>query len=205
MVTPTRIFIEGGGDDNDSLKTECRRAFTKLLEKAGFQGRMPRPVACGGRRNAYDQFCTAIRAGEDRALLLVDAESPVEQEDPWRHVAGRPGDGWSQPAGATADHLHLMVQCMEAWFLADRRALGEFFGQGFNANALPPSTCIQEEVDKPDLYDKLKQATRKTKTKGTYGKGKHAFKLLATLDPNLVRRASPWAERFFATLDRWMR
>jgi hypothetical protein len=50
----------------------------------------------------------------------------------------------------------------------------------------------------------LEQATRDTKTKGAYDKGKHSFKLLATLDPKLVRNAGPWAERFFATLDRLM-
>jgi hypothetical protein len=32
--------------------------------------------------------------------------------------------------------------------------------------------------------------------------GAHSFKLLATLDPAKVRGASPWAERFFATVER---
>lgn len=56
---PRKLFVEGGGNHNDALKTECRRAFTALLEKAGFKGRLPRVVACGSRRNAYEQFCTA--------------------------------------------------------------------------------------------------------------------------------------------------
>ncbi len=203
MVSPPRkLFVEGGGNHNDALKTECRRAFTALLERAGFKGRMPRVVACGGRRNAYEQFGTAIRGGEGSAILLVDSEAPVVAEDPWQHVAQRPGDEWSRPAGATEDHLHLMVQCMEAWFLADRRALEEFFGQGFHGNALPAATCVPEDVDKLDLYNRLKQATGRTKTKGVYDKGKHAFKLLAMLDPNLVRKAGDWAARFFSTLDR---
>lgn len=46
---------------------------------------------------------------------------------------------------------------------------------------------------------------RTTKTKGRYDKGGHAFKLLAKLDPNLVRRSGRWADRFFATLDRLMK
>ena len=205
MSVPRKLFVEGGGNDNDALKTECRRAFRALLERAGFKGRMPRIVACGGRRNAYEQFCTAILGGDDSALLLVDAEAPVVTEDPWRHVAQRPGDAWDRPAGATEAHLHLMVQCMEAWFLADRRVLAEFFGQGFQANALPSVTSIPEDVDKLDLYNRLKQATRTTKTKGVYDKGKHSFKLLTMLDPSLVRKAGPWAERFFATIDRVMK
>lgn len=205
MVSPPRkLFVEGGGNHNDALKTECRRAFTVLLERAGFKSRMPRVVACGGRRNAYEQFCTAIGEGEASAILLVDAETPVAVGDPWQHVAQHQGDQWDRPAGATEDHLHLMVQCMEAWFLADRPALREFFGQGFQENALPAVTCVPEDVGKSDLYKRLQQATSKTKTKGAYDKGKHSFKLLAMLDPNLVRKAGGWAERFFATLDRWM-
>lgn len=204
MVSPTRkLFVEGGGDHNDALKTECRRAFAALLEKAGFKGRMPRIVACGGRQNAFDQFCTAMDGGE-LAILLVDSEGPVDQESSWQHVAQRPGDRWVKPADATEDHLHLMVQCMEAWFLADRQAIRTFFGQGFNENTLPPVTCAPEDVEKLDLYRKLEQATRKTKTKGAYDKGDHAFRLLAMLDPNLVRKSSPWAERFFSTLERLM-
>lgn len=204
-MSPIRkLFVEGGGNHNDALKSECRRAFTALLERAGFDVR-PHIVACGGRQNAFAQFCTAIRGGEDSAVLLVDSEAPVAHGDPWQHVAQRPGDKWVKPAGATEDQLHLMVQCMEAWFLADRQALGRFFGQGFNENALPAATRTAEDVDKVELYHKLEQATRTTKTKGTYQKGQHAFKLLAKLDPNLVRKSSRWAERFFATLDRLMR
>lgn len=201
-----KIFVEGGGD-SDSLKTECRRAFGRLLERAGFKGRMPRFVACGGRRNAFEQFCTALEDGgrNEAAFLLVDAEGPVTCASPWDHVAQQKGEAWERPARAAEDNLHLMVQCMEAWLMADRSALTKFYGQGFNEKALPSATARLEEVGKLDLYRKLEQATRDTKTKGRYGKGEHSFKLLATLDPDLIRTASPWAERFFATLDRLMK
>lgn len=198
-----KLFVEGGGHHNDSLRTECRRAFKALLERAGCKGRMPHVVPCGGRRNAYDQFCTAIGGGES-AILLVDSETAVVATDPWQHVAQRP-DEWDRPAVATQDDLHLMVQCMEAWFLADRQALSKFFGPGFNEKALPAATVAPEGVGKLNLYQGLKQATRRTKTKGAYDKGKHAFKLLAMLDPDLIRKAGGWAERFFATVDRLMK
>jgi hypothetical protein len=198
-----KLFVEGGGD-NDALRTECRRAFTQLLERAGFKGRLPRIVACGGRQQAFEQLCTALGDGRraDLAILLVDAEAPVTQQSPWDHVVQDP---WPRPDGASDESLHFMVQCMEAWLVADRRALRDFYGQGFREGALPPATGTLEAVGKPDLSRKLEQATRDTKTKGPYDKSKHSFKLLATLDPKLVRQASPWAERFFATLDKLMK
>lgn len=58
-----KLYVEGGGNAA-SLKTACREGFSKLLEKAGFKGRMPRIVACGSRNDAFDSFCTAIRIGE---------------------------------------------------------------------------------------------------------------------------------------------
>lgn len=198
-----KLFVEGGGNNNPALKTECRRAFSKLLERAGFEGRLPRIVPCGGRRQAYDQFCTAIQGLQehDVAVLLVDSEDAVTKNSSWAHVKQREGDGWGKPDGASNDQLHLMVRCMEAWFLADRKAMREFFGDGYREKALPPETGQIENVSKTDLYSKLKAATKNTKTKGAYGKGEHSFKLLARLDPDLIRQASPWAELFFSTLD----
>ena len=199
-----KLFVEGCGENNSALQTECRRAFRKLLEKSGFTGRMPRIVACGNRRTAYDQFCTALEGQRDRDVfvLLVDSESAVTTKSPWEHVKNRKGDGWPMPSGASDDHLHLMVECMEAWFLADREALRKYFGQGYRDNALPSSTAEIEKVRKRDLYTKLAAASRATTTQRKYGKGQHSFDLLARLDPERVRKASPWAERFFSTLDR---
>ena len=201
--SPRRLFVEGGGDHNRWLQTECRRAFSMLLTNAGFGRRMPRIVVCGGRANAYDQFCTALAhsAPGEVALLLVDAEAPVDADSPWVFVKQRKGDGWCMPAGAEDKHLHLMVQSMEAWIIADRAALGTFFDPGFRAAALPAATANLEQVSKCDLERTLQAATKAAKTKGAYNKGRHSFKLLAQVDPKLVRASSPWAERFFATLD----
>ena len=135
----TRLYVEGGGDRNPS-KTKCRQAFRAFLLNAGLEGRLPRIFASGGRRQAYDDFRHALGAsrGDDLAVLLVDSEGPVATDvGPWRHLKDR--DGWDKPAGATDDHVHLMVQCMEAWFLADRAALTRYFSDGFNENSLPPS------------------------------------------------------------------
>jgi hypothetical protein len=197
-----KLYVEGGGDSN-GLKTACRAGFSEFLSKAGLKGKMPRIVACGNRQNAYDSFCTAIHSGEE-ALLLVDSESSIAEDcqlaeaerwQPWRHLKNRHADQWEQPTNATEKDCHLMVQCMEAWFLADRETLENFFGQGFNGNALPATNQI-ELVDKKKIYQALANATQNCKTKDKYDKGKHSFRLLEMIAPDKVTTASPWAKRF---------
>jgi hypothetical protein len=135
----------------------------------------------------------------DIAVLLVDSEEAVVAESPWDHVKNRELDGWQRPGGASDEHLHLMVQCMEAWIVADRSAMRTFFGNGYADQRLPPTGRSIESVSKADLGRAFKSATKGTQ-RGPYGKGEHSFKLLAELDPSLIRAASPWAERFFSTL-----
>jgi hypothetical protein len=206
-----KIYVEGGGDAA-ALKTACREGFSKFLSKAGLAGRMPRVVACGSRADAFDSFRTAVRGGEV-AMLLVDSEAPViataqpgdaaRQEErekwlPWTHL--QQGDCWQKPDGTEDWQCHLMVQCMEAWLLADRDVLKQFFGQGFKENALPPASIQLERVGKKKIYDDFAAATRACKTKSAYGKGEHSFKLLALIDPAKVLGASPWAKRFIEAL-----
>ena len=193
-----KLYVEGGGSSR-ALKRACRRGFRKFIEKSGLKGTMPEIVASGSRRNAYDDFATRhhhTAAKKERALLLVDAEVPVEKPGPWQHLRGH--DGWNQPSGATDDQCHLMVQAMESWFLADRSALEEYYGQGFQETALPSNQQI-EQVAKNDVLKGISQATRRT-TKGRYEKGSHSFEILATIDPAKVTSASSHAKRFIETL-----
>jgi hypothetical protein len=64
-----KLLVEGGGDYTE-LHNECREGFHKFLMKAGFEGKMPRIVACGSRLKAYDIYKTALRNNE-LAVLLV--------------------------------------------------------------------------------------------------------------------------------------
>ena len=191
-----KVYVEGGGDRRE-LKAKCRQGFSTFLSKTELAGQMPRVTACGSRQNTYDAFCTALAhsTDEDFIVLLVDSEDPV-MNDPWRHLEER--DRWSKPAGATDDNAHLMVQCMEAWFLADKDALADFFGAEFNRNALPQRLEV-EKIPKLDLERGLEAATRQCR-KGTYHKGNHSFEILAQLDPGKVIDASPHAERLVSTL-----
>ena len=200
-----KLFVEGGGDSG-ILQSACREGFRSFITKAGL-ARRPRIVACGSRRNAYESFRTAI-ANREAALLLVDSEAPVAPENqggapddwrPWRHLKTRPDDGWDRPAGAEERHCHLMVQCMESWFIADLAILQVFFGQGFAPRALPEGRPV-EMVAKAAIHAGLADATKACKTKASYGKGEHSFKILSLIDPAMVVAASPWAARFVRDL-----
>ena len=198
-----KVYVEGGGDHNKALSTQCRQGFSEFFQNAGLRGRMPRVVACGGRRQAYDSFRTSHEnAGQNEfPVLLVDSEAPVTEAHSWEHVRLRPGDGWECPRGASEDQLHLMVQAMEAWFYADKVALQEFYGSGFRVTALSQRQDI-ENIPKTDLFGGMQRATRGC-PKGEYSKGQHSFQILARIDPAKVRAASHvHAERLLNVLGR---
>jgi hypothetical protein len=133
------IYVEGGGDSKE-LHRRCRQAFSTLLTRAGFGGRLPRIVACGSRNETFDDFRTAFRDKVAYAILLVDSEDSVTFA-PWEHLAAR--DAWTRPEGAHDDQAQLMVTCMETWIAADRDALRRIFGQHLTLSALPPTAGLE--------------------------------------------------------------
>lgn len=169
------------------------------MEKAGFKDQMPKVVACGSRSDAYSRFCTALSQSDsgDSPLLLVDSEGPIAVT-PWKHVSQRVGDGWKQPKGASDNHLHFMVQMMEAWFLADVDALKKYFDPKFQENKLPKNKPLGS-ISKGDIASSLKAAIQDCPS-ATYKKGRDSFEILGKLDPKLVEQASPHAKRFLDQL-----
>jgi hypothetical protein len=200
MVKEIRIYIEGGGDSKN----------TKKLIKEGFAGFL-KPIAdvainqkikwdiiiCGTRNNAFRDFKNALKSHPDAFnVLLVDAEAPVNQKSPWEHLKLR--DNWDKPAGVVDDNCHLMVQTMEAWFIADIATLKKFYGKGFKENGIPKAADV-ETIAKDNLESILKTASGGT-TKGEYHKIQHAYKLLESLDVTKVRQVSPYCNRLFTTI-----
>jgi hypothetical protein len=197
-----KVYVEGGGDHNKALETQCRRGFAEFFRKAGLENRMPRVVRCGGRQQAFEKFRTAHEnaSGDDFPILLVDSEEPVVENSRWEHVRLRPGDKWPRPAGASEDQIHLMVQAMEAWLHADQNALRDFYGQCFRIAGLSQRQNV-EQIPKADLFAGLQRATKDCQ-KGEYSKGEHSFQILAQIDPARVKAASPFAEKLLRVLDR---
>lgn len=190
------LYVEGGGDTR-LQQSSCRKGFSEFFKKLDIKLSV---IACGGRLNAYNDFCTALKKCKNGEyfLLLVDSEAPVTHSSVWQHVLFREDDKWQKPEKATEEHLHFMVECMEAWLMADKKALADYYGKDFNQNALSKNTHI-EIISKQDLFDTLNNATRKT-TKGGYSKGSHSFEILSKIDANKVIAQSPYANRLYETL-----
>ncbi len=204
------IYVEGGGDGPGSNhnKRELRQGFDILLQaqKQAAQARKLgwQLMACGGRNQTFKAFHGDLQLADAGTLhvLLVDSEDPVAPEanskDPTKdaeanararvqHLTKR--DSWDL-SGVAPKHVHLMVQCMKAWIVADPEALADFYGKNFHHRSLPNRQNLEDE-SKPDVLDKLKKATCKTQ-KGEYAKIKHASKLLER-----IRAAIPlgrWGE-----------
>jgi hypothetical protein len=192
--------VEGGGDSADT-KQFLREGFSAFLRELNSKAREKRIhwhiVICGRRGDAIKAFRIAMRQhAQAFNVLLVDSEAAV-QTTPWEHLRGR---GEWGPDDCPDEHCHFMVQATEAWFVADTEALSQFYGQGFRASAIPRNPDV-EQIAKDALEPSLKNATRDT-TKGEYHKTKHAWKILASIDPDKVRRAARHCERLFATLTR---
>lgn len=201
-MSSVAIYMEGGGTGKGAA--ELRRGMNKFLGElkaaARSKGWQWNLVLCGSRHEAYDTFSSARdRARESEIIvLLVDAEAPVKAQTPVEHLRTRDGDEWDL-TGVSAKHVHLMVQTMETWIVADSAALSAFYGPGFRANALPSRQNLEEE-DKTAVANALYVATKETKTKGRYHKIRHASQLLELIDPGKVRKRCRHCELLFSTL-----
>jgi hypothetical protein len=184
------VFVEGG--DRGDLRIQMRKAFQGLFAKAGVKAEF-RP--CGGRKAAYDSFCTAREnpfADDEIYFLLADSEDIIDEKveesgDYWRHLKKR--DNWDLPAGALKNHLLLMVTCTESWIMADSEAVNKIFKRDVQISALF-SVGGLEQRGHTEVIKALEHATRNCSAK--YGKGKHSPALIEALDPQKLAKLSHW-------------
>lgn len=195
----TSIYLEGGGDSKE-LQSRCREGFRKLLLSCGFEGRMPRLHACGGRNSTFDDFRTGHETQKpyDYVAMLIDSEDPLNNlEAAWVHLKRR--DGWEKPAGAEDHQVLFMTTCMETWVVADRRALAEHYGSKLQDSALPPLIDL-EKRPRQEIQKKLIDAT--CNCSNAYAKGKRSFEILGKLSPDALEQHLPSFVRVRQILDK---
>lgn len=204
MVNGIRIYVEGGRKGKDG-KSRFREKFNTFLgalrDNARSKGIRWDIIVSGPRGQAYSNFIKALEDHqEDFNVLLVDSEGPVTKATgPRRYLEDL--EKWDLTL-CKDKNCHLMVQIMEAWFVADADALVQYFGIGFNRNAIPGHSNV-EQIPKPTLEKALQEATRhvpKKGAKGPYHKGRHSSEILKSLDPFKVRRAAQHCNRLFEVL-----
>lgn len=202
-MTGVTIYMEGGGDYQDG-KAQLRQGMDAFLIDLKSKVREKRwkwkMTPCGGRQNAHDAFQNARNYPRDGEIiiLLVDAEAPVTAATRAEHLRMRKGDGWDL-TGVHEETIHLMVQTMETWIVADPTALRDYYGQHFKGNFLPKAIDL-ETVANITVANALDKATRQAMPKGVYHKIRHASDLLKKIDPSIVQRRCPSCARLFNVL-----
>ena len=210
------IYVEGGGD-TATQRAELRRGFDALFRSqkgaASRNGISLRFELSGGREETFKTFRNKMDQSNSTQciVLLVDSEGPIPAEIDTQdeanakarvqHLVNR--DGWSFK-GVDSSHVHLMVQCMEAWILADPEKMKEFYKKDFRENALPRLPNLENEA-KTSIYSKIGTATKDTQ-KGEYSeennaKITHASKLLEMIRPTEISKRCPRFKSFIRWLD----
>ena len=182
-MVKVRLIIEGGGEGKRQAGS-FRAGWREFFQSAGITANRPIILRGGSRNQAFQRFVSEVEKAnpDELPILLVDSEGPVEpNHSVWQHL--QTNDGWRPPASVSDQQAFLMVQAMEAWLLADRAALQNYFGRGFRENRLPQQTN-PERVPKDDLAPALARASADCRRQ--YAKGPVSFAILGIVNATVV-------------------
>ena len=172
MVTEVTIHFEG--------HSNLRLGFHKLFEPHVNHARQKRIrfnlIAGGSRAEAIKDFLRSCRLQPSNVnILLIDSEGPIP--DTTTAIQSlRAQSFWDGSVDCDDDQVNLMVQAMEAWFIADPQALINHFGQDFSVKALP-SPQNAESVSPSELTIAIRKALRNS-SRRHYDKVTDGTKLL---------------------------
>ena len=201
MVEGVNIYFEGSID----LTPGFRRLFDRHVERARRRGIKFNLYAGGSRYETVKDFLDSCRSNPSYLnILLIDSESAVS--DVRRSIrALRRHRVWEAGVRCEDGQINFMVQAMEAWFVADRRALVSYFGNRFNANALP-SPQNAESIPPNNLVAAIQRGLRRQGRGGRrynrYNKVVDGAALLGLLDHDTVSRHCSHFRRLMDFLDR---
>ncbi len=190
------IIAEGGGKGTGTqsiLKNGMNQFFRAISEQARDNGFQLKLAVCGSRNKTFRDFHIALKdTNNSHVFLLVDSDGPINKGrlDYLAETAG-----FKNLSGAEEHFIHLMIQTMEVWIMADGNALAVYYGQQFARNALPKAGNL-ETIAKSDLDACFKRAIAQTR-KPEYDKIHDAAALLSRINPAIVQSRCPSARRFF--------
>ena len=197
----SRVVIHFEGD------VRLKPGFRKLFERHANRARGNRIrfdlISGGPNAETVKDFLRSCRQNpSDLNVLLVDSEGPAPSAA--AAIQGlRSRNYWDANAAVDDGQINFMVQAMEAWFIADPRALARHFGNRFSAGRLP-SPQNAESIPVKQLTDSINQALRAIggRRRRKYDKVRDAAKLLALLDEAAVRQNCPSFGRLMDFLSR---
>ncbi len=187
------ICVEGGGESN-ATSVIFRNNFAEFFAKALPQHHLPKIQACGGRDDAIAVFNRAIREQwADIVLLLVDSDGPVAYNlSPKEYLHQKVG---GRAVNAEEEQVHLMVQCMEAWFLADPAALAAYYGPAVKKSRLLRRSDVEQINDAEARLRKIAKRGGKEYLK------RHGFVLIGMVNPDKVRAQAKHCDRLLRKLE----
>ena len=193
------IYMEGDGSraaDRAALR-QGMDGFPSPLKNAARKRSLPwKVVPCGSREDTYRRFRNGVENSDhgETQVLIVDSEAKVTLPAQ-AHLRNR--DGWDL-SFTLEQTIHLMVQVMETWIVADPGAIARYYGQDFDVRRLPRRPDLEQEP-KASVAKALKDATKRS-AKGAYHKTRHAGELLKRLDQARVKDRCRHCKRLFGAL-----
>ena len=152
-----------------------------------------------GRKLVKDFLRSCRSQPSNVNVLLVDSEGPIpDTTSAIRSL--RAQSIWDGSVDCDDDQVNLMVQAMEAWFIADPQALINHFGQDFGIKALP-SPQNAESVSPSDLTTAIREGLRNSGRR-RYDKVTDGMKLLQLVDHVELRRYCRHFQRLMDYLSR---
>ncbi|PZV08801.1 MAG: hypothetical protein DCF32_03935 [Leptolyngbya sp.] len=200
MVREIRIYVEGGGDQARG-KQKFREGVGKFLDSLRQQACNKRIkwsiIACGGRDSTYEDYCNALVDHPQAAnILLVDSEDPITRPTCSEHLTAR--DRWDM-TGIDDAHVHLMIEVMENWLIADVDTLAAYYGARFSRGSIPANPNV-EMISKSSVESALENATKNTQ-KGRYHKIRHGPDILGQVSVPLVRSKAEHCDKLFNCIE----
>ena len=133
VVAGVTVHFEG----HRNLRSGFHKLFKPHIDRARRRRTRFNLIAGGSRSEVVKDFLRSCRLQPSNVnVLLIDSEGPVS--DTASAIGSlRTQSYWDESAACNDDQINLMVQAMEAWFIADPVALVSHFGSDFNTKALP--------------------------------------------------------------------